>query len=366
MNTSITHPGSRWIRGAASGLVLSVLAVGALLAGCTHGSGGDGASPAGPVPSGAVGPGTSVTAASEATASAGDAGSGNTAETGGPGTSVPSAVTTAIGAVTTTVTVPPTSDPLGAAPSHPTGSADAAIAAILPGAYGLASLGARVHGATIDLAAQGGCNFALDVIRSGQWALTPVLQPHDGVRITVGVLARGDRRALLSLTESTGLCTGRIVTETQQPLTLTGTIGSTGPAHAVTVSCMANADGPPAHAIIVSYRTRDAALMILVTVPDAVGTHPVDPGDQAGVIVLDPHADALAQAAGVARAFFDPSTITPEAMLPGVTEKNAWFQGKGATVTVTSNDPLTGTLNAPHLRRESGGGSAAFSAGFSC
>ena len=355
------------IGGAARGLAIASLAVAALLAGCTHGSGGSGTSGSGPAGVGRGGAVGSATAGADTTrAPAADTGTAGPAGGSSPGG--PVVVSTVVGGVTTAVTVPPPADPLGAVPSHPVGAGDAAVASVMPGAYGLDSLGARVHGATIELAAQGGCAFALDVIRSGQWAVTPVLVPHGHVSVYLDVLTRGDRSALLTLTESSGLCTGRIVTETQQPLTLTGTISATGPARAVTVSCLAMVDdgAPPSHSIVVAYAAGGVALMAILTVPDAVGRHQVDPNDPAGVIVLHGHGSPLVQAAGVARAFVDPSAITPDATLPGVDEQHAWFQGTGATVTVTSADPLTGTLNAPHLGRESSGGSAAVSAGFSC
>ncbi len=364
MNAPTSRLGSRRIRRTATEFALVLAVAGALLAGCTHGNGGDGVAASGPHPAEAAG---SAAAGSPGSAPTTGAATGTVPQTENPDAPAgPSIVTATVGGTATTVTVPPAADPLGAVATHPTGAVDAAVAEILPGAYGLANLGARVQGATIELAAQGGCEFALDVIRSGQWALTPVLAPHDGGTVNLDVLNRGDRSALLSLTESTGLCTGRIVTETQQPLTLTGTISATGPAHAVTVVCVAQADGPPAHSIMVSYATSTAALMAMATVPDSSGTHRLDADNPAGVIEYDPHRSALAQAASTARAFFDPSSITAEATLPGVDERNAWFQETGATVTVTSTDPLAGTLNAPHLRRESGGGSAAFSAGFSC
>jgi hypothetical protein len=364
MNTPAIRPRSNRTWRTAPGFALALIAAGVLLAGCTHGSGGNAATTTvGALATGEAGAGVSVTTGPEATT----AGTGSAA--GGPQGPGPSVVTTAIGGQTTTVTVPQSADPLGVVPAHPTDALDAAVDKVLPGLYGLDSLGATVHGSAIDLAAQGGCAFARDVIRSGQWADTPVLQPHDDVSVYVDVLSRGDRGAMLSLTESTGLCTGRIVTETTQPLALSGTISAAGPAHAVTVLCLAQAqeDGvPPAHVVFVSYRTDGAALLTMVTVPDKVGTHPVDPDDQAGVVVFDPHRSALVQAAATAGMFYDPSSIKPNAGLPGVDVHNAWFQGKGATVTVTSSDPLAGTLDAPHLRREAGGGSAALSAGFSC
>lgn len=374
MRTGVARPSrARRNRAAGGGLVITMVVAGALLAGCTHG-GGDGTSVSGPGPTAVAGAGAAGTGATAPTvgpvttdgAAAPESGPGGT---GSPGTAAgPVVVTTAVGTVTTTVTVPPAADPLGAVATHPTSADEAAVDKILPGAYGLSSLGAHVHGATIDLAAQGGCDFALDVIRSGQWALTPVLSPHDGVQVHLDVLSRGDRSALLTLTESAGLCTGRIVTETRQALSLTGTVSATGPARAVTVTCLAqiDEDAPPSHAVVVSYRTGDAALLMIVTVPDAVGTHPVDPDNAAGVVVLGGPGSALVRAAGVARAFFDPTAITQDAVLPGVDAKHAWFQGKGATVTVTSSDPLTGSLDAPRLKRESGGGAASFSAGFSC
>jgi hypothetical protein len=351
--------------------VLAAAAAVLALAGCT-GGGADlhttVASGASTAASSTMGPAPGRTSATDGvvTASGTSAGSSGTVAQGGPAAG--GTVTTAIGTVTTVVTAPTSTDPLGEVGTHPPDAVESAVASVLPGAYGLDSLGARVHGSTIDLAAQGGCDFVRDVIRSGQWALTPVIQPHDSVTVYLGVLSRGDRSALLSLKEYAGLCTGRISAATQQQLTVSGSISASGPAQAVTVSCLATADedGPPSHAVIVSYRTADAALATMVTVPDAIGTHPVDPDDQAGVIRFDPHKSALVQAATMAKAFFDYTAITPEAMLPGVDEKNAWFQGDGASVTVTSSNPLAGTLNAPHLVRESGGGSAALTAGFRC
>jgi hypothetical protein len=365
------------IRGA--GLLGIAVAVVLALAGCT---GGDAdrqstaasgttptTAPASGRPSGTTDSGTAGSGMSgSGTAGSGAADSSTAGSSAQDGPAAGGAVTTVIGTATTVITAPTADDPLGDVTTHQPGAVESAAATVLPGLYGLDSLGATVHGSTVELTAQGGCGFVRDVIGAGQWALTPVIQPHDDVPVYLGVLSRGDRSALLSLKEYAGLCTGRISAATAQQLSLSGTISAAGPAQAVTIACLAQVDEdqPPAHVVVVSYRTADAALAAIVTVPDAVGTHPVDPDDQAGLIRFDPHRPALVQAATMAKAFFDYTAITPDAMLPGVDEHNAWFQGEGASVTVTSSDPLTGILKAPHLVRESGGGSAAFTAGFSC
>ncbi|MBN9609124.1 MAG: hypothetical protein J0I11_07375 [Actinobacteria bacterium] len=336
--------------GGPGGFVVALVAAVVLLAGCTHHrTSGDAT-----VSSGTAG-GPSPAAGAPATAGPGGSAAG------------PAVVTAVVGGVTTAITLPPNSEPLGAVPTHQPGPADAALAAVLPGAYGLDSLGASVHGATISLAAQGSCGFVRDVIGSGQWALTPVVTPHDGAKVYLDVLTRGDRRALLTLTESANLCTGRILTETSLPLTATGSVTASGQPRAITMYCLEQegADSPTRD-MAVFYRTADAALVIMATVPEALGAHSVDPDEPAGVIQFDPHADPLVHAAKAMKMFFDPTGITQDAMLPGVSEEQAWFQGDGATVTVTSLKPFAGTLDAPVLQRSSGGGSARVSAGFSC
>lgn len=292
------------------------------------------------------------------------------AESTSPPTGAAAAVlTTSVGGQTTVVTLAPTDGPLGPAASTASAAGDAALEHVMPGLYGLDSLGATVEGANITLMSAAGCDLARDIVNAGQWSLTPVLQPHDSTVVYVDVLTRGAQHALLYLKESPGMCTGRISVETSEELQLAGAISAAGPARAVTVSCMPlmTDDGSnPAHSVVMSYRTDDAALAIMVTVPDALGAHPVDEDDAFGLIEFDPAQPALAQAATMAAAYFDPSKVSSDAFLPGVDESQAWFGSDGASVTVTSTDPLAGTVDAPNVVRVSDESVASFSAGFHC
>ncbi len=84
------------------------------------------------------------------------------------------------------------------------------------------------------------------------------------------------------------------------------------------------------------------------------------------VVILDPQHSTLTQAATMAKGLFDPSAIQSEAgLLPGMTEQDTWLD-EAATVTVSSTDPLVGTITAPQLVRETGGGTVELSVAFSC
>lgn len=285
----------------------------------------------------------------------------------GPATSPPTPVVmTTAGA---TVTVGPPSAPLGPVTGLPAGSADAAVQSVVPGLYGLDSLRPMVHGSTVDLSVAESCSFVMDVIRSGQWADELIDAPHDDVSTYLVVLTRGGRSALLSLSGSKDHCSGSIVADTPQQFTASGAVTVTGPAQAVTVLCRTTIDDdhPGQQVVAMSYSTLVGGFLAVFGTPEAVGTHPVDPDNQAAIALLDPKKSALSQAATGMVGMFDPSKYQADGTLFGVDESTMWAQGDGATITITKSSPLTGVLRAPAMVNAAGKpGTLDLTAGFRC
>lgn len=363
----------------------AIVAVAMLVVGCTPGrsgadaAGSTAASARGSTAAGATGTGSAVPAGtgSRPASGGGTTGAGTAAtgtHAGGTDATETAAgqplLTTVIGTQTVTIQ-PEATDPLGPATTQRTPTAEqAALNALLPGLYGWEDLNPAPHGSSVDISATASCAFVMDVLGSGQWRLAPVTKPHGGSATTVAVLSRGDTEALVTVTESPNLCAGTITSPHDEPITVSGMVRASGSARAVTVGCVAQVnadeDTPSAFTVATSYRTPSAAFLVISTVPTTKGTQQISGDDGPTImIVLDPRRSVVTQAATVWQAFVDPTSQAAGGLPAGMNPQSLW-EADAATATITSTNPLAGSISATGMARQTGGGSVSVRAAFAC
>jgi hypothetical protein len=262
-----------------------------------------------------------------------------------------------------------TSSPSPSASSS--GAAPSALDQALPGLYGLAALGATLHGSTVRVAAPTTCAAVLDMLRAGQWQLDVYLQPRAGKsQIYAAVLRRGNRAAVLRLTETSTQCSGEITHDQPAALTVSGALSGSGTARVVPLACMVVADDLSDTSaknqqvlFIGAYQTSSATFVVEAGGPAATGQHAVDlSADSGGMIVTELPAGRAGLLAA-ARAFavlLDPTQAngaSSDNPFPGVDVRHLYGVGGGAggTLDVTSVHPLVATVSASKLVPAPGG-----------
>lgn len=193
-------------------------------------------------------------------------GSGGQPSSGGPATTSP-------GTADTSPQIPPV--------TYQTDPVQAAVEKVLPGMYGLDSLGATVSGSAVRISAPVGCGFVMEVLDAGQWTVTDLVKPTATSKSYTAVLTRGDRAAILSLTDSGSVCQGSIVAPVQASLTLTGALTANGAASLYPLSCPSGGgtDPVPMYAV---YTTAAATYLVVLGVVPATGTHTAKGSDESG------------------------------------------------------------------------------------
>jgi hypothetical protein len=317
-------------------IAATVLAVG-LLAGCTSTAGkpeaatatatSPGAAPgSGPALSGGAA-GTSAIPTGSGAGTAGAAVSG-TGSSSGPGTSAD-----------TTAAIPPV--------SYAADPAQAAIEKVLPGMYGLSSLGAAVKGAAVTIDAAANCAFVLEVIASGQWAVTDLVKPPKGDNTYLAALTDGSRSAALILIDNGNQCQGTITPGVTAALSVSGAMNESSAAQMFPMSCLPEGTDPePVYAI---YVTAHASYLLVFTVPPTAGAHSATGSDNAEVLFYQSSATGPDLSAGLSalKAATSSSAMSSEdGIAPGWAAARTFESAGGTTVatTVTATKPLAGTV----------------------
>lgn len=252
--------------------------------------------------------------------------------------------------------------------TYPVGSAKAALATLLPGMYGLAELGATVAGHSATISTSGHCDFVLDVLGAGQWGIQMFATPHPGSDPTLdshtyaAIMTRGDRVAIANLDDSAYACTGAIVSERPEKITVTGAAKTTGTADFLPLYCRPvldpDSDTPQSHTVIGLYRTAGASYLFSADVPAAKGTRHLDPDvDQVvSLVPLDPKKPAYAQVDRLLTTLYDPLNATDsdaewegQLLASGWTSQTDDTADETAQVTVTATQPFAGTFAAKKL-----------------
>jgi hypothetical protein len=295
----------------------------------------------------------------------GPSGTGGGGRTGTGGSAAPSA---------TTPDAPGASGPgasgagLDPITRHAPDQAQTSITALLPGMYGLAELGGRVTGHSVAIATSGHCDFVLDVLAAGQWAMQLFAKPHAGADSTpdshayAAIMTLGDQVAIASLDDSAYACTGSVVAERPARLTVSGAAHDTGDASFLPLYCRpvaeSDTDVPVSHTVIGLYRMAGASYLLFSDAPAAKGTHRLDPGEDQVVSLarLDPKKPALAQIAKILTLFYDPlSASGGQDAWSELSSFQAWTSqlddgaDTTATATISSTQPFAGTLTAQKL-----------------
>lgn len=81
------------------------------------------------------------------------------------------------------------------------------------------------------------CDTAAQIVNTGQWRVEPVLAGEEGVSVSVFALSLEGRSALLTLDPVGDTCSGDILLPSEQPLTLTGSATTDGPAQFLPYQC---------------------------------------------------------------------------------------------------------------------------------
>ncbi len=275
----------------------------------------------------------------------------------------------------------------GLDPITPTvpGPAEASLAALLPGMYGLAGLGGEIHGRTATISTSGRCDFVLDVLAAGQWNLEIFAEPRPGTDPTLdshtyaAIMSMGDRVALLSLDDSAYACTGSIVTERSARISITGAATVSGNAAFLPLNCQpdnnSDSDTPASHSVVGIYRTAEASYLLMAGLPAAKGTHHLDPDADQVIMLAALGPGDLAQFSKLLAVFYDPLGAVNRGEDPSelMSQLHGWTSqvddqaDSTAEVTVTSTLPYVGTLSAKKLADPDAPSSTiAVTLGFTC
>jgi hypothetical protein len=245
---------------------------------------------------------------------------------------------------------------------------EVALEQVLPGMYGLDSLGASVSGTRVDIDTTASCDFVTEVIGAGQWTVAGLVTPTTASKTRIGILTDGGIRAVLSLTQTGPSCQGMIVAPVSATLRITGALSSDGPALWYPLTCPTGggSDPIPMYGI---YATRTATYLAVIGVVPSTGTHAGKGGDAAGdaealfyqasgTADLGPALTAVSQLADLTSAASAGAGTGSTAasgsaggLPPGWNGRAMFGTGDGSTVTtaVTSTDPLRGTATATAL-----------------
>lgn len=322
-------------------VLMAALVVG-LLAGCTATAGKPEAAAAAATSPGA-GPAPSTAAASSdgqgsggtsstATSSSGATVDGGTASGTGSNSGPPTSADT-------TAAIPPV--------SYAADPAQTAIEKVLPGMYGLSSLGAAVKGAAVTIDAAANCAFVLEVIGSGQWTVTALVKPAKGENTYLAALTDGSRKAALILTDNGNQCQGTITPGVAATFSVSGALTDSGAAQLFPMACVPEGTDPePVYAI---YLTQHASYLVAFAVPPTAGAHTATGPDNAEVLFYQSSAGGPDLAAGLSAlkaATSSSAAGSEDGILPGWAAARAFVTADGTTVstTVTATKPLAGTL----------------------
>ena len=239
----------------------------------------------------------------------------------------------------TTAAIPPV--------SYAADPAQTAIEKVLPGMYGLSSLGAAVKGAAVTIDAAANCAFVLEVIGSGQWAVTALVKPAKGENTYLAALTDGSRKAALILTDNGNQCQGTITPGVAATFSVSGALTDSGAAQLFPMSCVPEGTDPePVYAI---YLTQHASYLVAFAVPPTAGAHTATGPDNAEVLFYQSSAGGPDLAAGLSAlkaATSSSAAGSEDGILPGWAAARAFVTAEGTTVstTVTATKPLAGTL----------------------
>jgi hypothetical protein len=350
--------------------VAMVVMAGALLVGCTTTPG----TPRAATGSGAVTAET-TTAAPMSTLTGSPTGAGaGPAATGAP--TQGGGATASGGAADTSPQIPPV--------SYRADPDEVALERVLPGMYGLDSLGATMSGTKIAIDVPASCDFVMEVIDAGQWSVTGLVTPTKTSKTYTATLTNGTTRAILSLVETGTSCQGMIVAPVAATVKITGALTADGPASWYPLTCPSGSgtDPIPMYGI---YATRAATYLVIIGVVPSRGTHTAKGSDSSGdgealfyqasgTPDLGPALAAVAELAditsGASGSGSGGTTDTSASSLPPGWNGRAMFgTGDGTTVTtaVTSTNPLRGTVTATALANPlTPSSSIALSATFGC
>jgi hypothetical protein len=355
----------------------SLVLTGALLVACTTTAGTAEAPTAAPTtgaiatatpPSG----GTSPTAASVTSGAATDSGAGTGTGSGTGGSAAGStaaasagtgtAATAGTGAADTSPAIPPV--------GYATDPAAAALEAVLPGMYGLDSLGATVSGTSVTIDAPSGCAFVIEVLGAGQWTVSDLVKPGKGDNQYLAELSSGAKTAALTLTDNGDSCQGTITQSVPATLAISGALSESGAAKLFPMACLPAQTGSTL--LYGIYTTAKAAYLVGFGVPSAVGTHTGKGADDAALLFY--RASKTGPDVGAGLKALEEATSSSalgaqDGVLPGW-DPSGVFGATGvttATGTVTAAKPLSGTVtvsNAANPRNPSS--TIAIKASFTC
>lgn len=318
-----------------------------------------------------------ATAGTAATQGAGSPGTGSTAATTaqGSGSSGTGGTQSApAGDTDTSPQIPPV--------TYQTDPDEVALEKVLPGMYGLDSLGATVSGSKIAIDAPASCAFVLEVLNAGQWSITDLVKPTKTSKAYTATLTNGTTRAVLSLTDTGTACQGMIVAPESATLTVTGALSVNGPAALYPLTCPSGGgtDPIPMYAV---YATDTATYLVAIGVVPTKGTHTAkgtDDSDDAEMLFyqtskkpdLGPALTAIEQLTNPTTedsGSSDTSGDSDASIPPGWDAALMFGTGPATsmTVTVSSVDPLQGTVTATKVANPTKSSSTiSLTATFSC
>lgn len=230
------------------------------------------------------------------------------------------------------------------------------------GLYGLGSSHVAGSADTLTIDYPGSCEGLLALLETGQWSVDPFLTPTGALNLYLVALSRSGHSAILRMSGSETICHGTLATSHKEEVRFSGDEDAEGTAEFLPFGCLYQDLEATTIALTGLYDLDDLHLM--VSAAFAADTGEVDPesievGLQHGT---ESTLTTLGRLTGAGLSgeddFDEPEMIVSGSYHPG--------DDTDAEVTLSAQEPVTGTLAVSGLVNDATGAELSLTTGFRC